>query len=114
MDDDKVERWLKSQEKAPRRQISALSKQLDEDLQVDAWIHGRSIGGQATILLGKALKDRTDYREKMLAKRAESLGLSIAATRHYAITGKLPPLTEEEQERLLERIAQMQGEEDGE
>lgn len=105
MNDEELMKVLQDSSQAGRRQYGALARVMDDELQIDAWLHGRTVAAQGAVLLGKALKDRFSYRKQLLELHAQNLGISPENLRRFILSGgkKLPPLTDEERQAIIDR-----------
>lgn len=102
---DDLEKFVLSRPIAKRRQIAPLSQFYDEELQLDAFLTGRSVPDQATTLLQAKLKERCDWRKGMLERLADSRGVSPEVLRAAILGGRLPDLSEQEYAAIEAAIA---------
>lgn len=67
-----------------------------DELQVEAWIKGRTVSDEASNLLGARLMQRKEYRELILSALARKRGISPEELRDGILKGTAEPMTAEE------------------
>ena len=108
--DKAIVKSLLSQKPTPRRQMKALSPFYDDQLQIDAFATGKSVADQAASLLQAKLKERQPLVDQIITGIAVEKGVSPELLRHVILKKELPDISEEEIERIQEKIEKYEAE----